>query len=246
MNHRLKYFQERCSQNRFLWFDQNDYLPDMYAQLTEEEWQIMVYFFEETERRQFIGECSIPMMSEMLGFVQGNNLDRIVQCGHYAGWSSLLIGWTLRRMGKTHALYSIDIDPEVTKFTNTMIQISGLSNIVHLEVADSSDPDMPESAEQYLQSDPKMIFIDSSHQYEHTLKELDLWYPVLQKGGLIFMHDISVFAQEFDTTKKGGVHMALLKWISLNNPSWFGLNNYIEGGEKLVRQDGCGAGIIQK
>ena len=33
------------------------------------------------------------------------------------------------------------------------------------------------------------LFIDTSHQYEHTLNELKIWTPLVRKGGIICMHD---------------------------------------------------------
>lgn len=35
-----------------------------------------------------------------------------------------------------------------------------------------------------------LVMIDTSHGYEHTLKELEAYTPLVRKGGLIFLHDI--------------------------------------------------------
>jgi predicted O-methyltransferase YrrM len=113
--------------------------PPLYADLTDEEFEILLEWYEETEKKQLIGEANIPLLSTLTGFVAGNNLDRIVQCGHYAGYSTLLLGWTLRKMGKKKALFSIDINPDVTEFTQNWVNRAGLEDVVHLAVGDSAD-----------------------------------------------------------------------------------------------------------
>jgi len=242
---RLDYFMMRKGLNRFSWFKDNDYLPDIYAQLSDYEWMVMERYFNTTEKDEMFGECNIPIMSEMIGFIQGSNLDKIVQLGHYAGWSSLMFGFALRRMGAKRALWSVDIRGDITDYADRWLQIAELEDIVHLETGDSSSIWMPDLAKQYHGVDPKMVFIDSSHQYAQTMKELGLWYAKLQEGGLIFLHDVSIFAKSFDTKDGGGVHDALLAFAPLYSESMM-LNEYVTNEYVLVRQDRCGAGIIQK
>ncbi len=33
------------------------------------------------------------------------------------------------------------------------------------------------------------IFLDSSHMYDHTLQEVDLYYPLIKDNGFLFLHD---------------------------------------------------------
>jgi len=40
--------------------------------------------------------------------------------------------------------------------------------------------------------DADILFIDTSHAYEHTLRELQLYAPKLQSDGIIFLHDSNV------------------------------------------------------
>ena len=246
MNERLDFFRERSYQNRFVWFRQNHYLPQIYRTLSDWEFEVLVKFFLETEEKNYIGEASIPIMSEMIGFIDGSGLDGVIQLGHYAGWSTLMLGWALRRMEKKHSLFSIDIDVEVTAFAQKFIGLAGLEDYVRLTVGDSADPDMLGLAIPWIDQQPNLIFIDSSHQYAHTLRELNLWYPHLQKGGLMFLHDISTYAKSFDTTEEGGVHDALEEWTQTEELNVILLNGDTTIDHHLIRQDGCGAGIIQK
>lgn len=248
MNNRLDFFMERREQNRFYWFRSNEYLPDLYRILSDAEWELMVEFFDETEKKNMIGECNIPLMSELIGFVQGNNLVSIVQCGHYVGWSTLMFGFSLRRMGMKRGLFSIDKNIDATIEALKWLELAHLKDFVFLQLGDSSDYLMPARALNYLDEDPRLIFIDSSHQYAHTIQELNLWYPVLQKGGLMILHDSSIYAQQWDTTQKGGVHLALTDWMAGKEAQieMINLNGNVSVEEHLIRQDACGAGIIQK
>ena len=236
---RLDYFMSKRHLNRFWWFQRNDYLPPLYADLSEAEFALLVEWFEETERLNLVGECNVPAMSALLGFIAGNGIDAIVQCGHYAGYSSLLMGWMLRRMGKKRALFSIDLNLMVTNFAQKYIDIAGLDNIVFLSHQNSSNQYNPYNAIGYFTKPVKMVFIDSSHQYEHTLKELDLWYGALAPGGLMFLHDVGEQAVAYDKSGKGGVRRAVEEWK-------------VESGAKVMMielgtyQDGCGLGVIQK
>ena len=269
---RLSYFKQKTG-NRFWWFKINDYLPLIYANLSSKEFNTLIEWYEETEEKQLIGECNIPLISTLAGFISGNNLDRIVQCGHYAGYSTLLLGWTLRRMGKKNALFSIDINPDVTQFTLKWIRKAGLEDVVHLTIGDSADEKIvSQSIDYFNKRTPKAIFIDSSHQYKHTLKELKLWFHTLSPSGLLFLHDISDYAKTFDSTEEGGVQKAVDEWHndlinageSTNTSSFFScfqkktsskpnlqmalLNRSKPKalGAEIPFQDICGLGIIQK
>jgi predicted O-methyltransferase YrrM len=217
--------------------------------LSEDEWAIMDDWHTETgEKFENPGEVAVPGISMLLGLIGGNGISRIVQCGHYAGYSTLLIGFMLRHMGKPHGLYSIDIDPEITAYTKSWVERAGLSDYVHLEVSDSANPMQTGQAAEYLSGKPQLVFIDSSHQYAHTLRELDLWYGELPIGGLCMLHDVSKFARAFDASGDGGVKTALDEWVERNGVQSFSVNGFVvdTSPEDLVYRDGCGIGMLQK
>lgn len=240
---------------RYWWYhDSNcNYIPAVFSSLSDEEWQIMDDWYRETDSVGSPGECSVPMISMLQGVIMGNGVRAMVQCGHYMGFSTLLCGFFFRAMGAKHAMYSIDLDANVTAFTQKYVDRAGLQDYVHLEVCDSADPKLPALARDYLQQENiNLVFIDSSHQYEHTLRELDLWYPALSPGGLILMHDVSQFASTFDATYSGGVHRAVAQWNKRHGGSAIFLNGFVTGfavpGQTapLTYKDPCGVGIIQK
>lgn len=77
----------------------------------------------------------------------------------------------------------------------------------HLWSADRNPPDVPASwrdlpqwhflqsddmhpaAAQWLPAACDVLFIDTSHAYEHTLAELRLYVPRVRAGGMVLMHD---------------------------------------------------------
>jgi methyltransferase family protein len=238
--------------NRYWWHKGQDvdYVPPIYGFLEDGEWDIVKAWFEDTGSRfANTGEAGVPPMSLLLGIIMGNGLKRIVQCGHYVGYSSLLIGFMLRKMGAKQGLLSIDIDPEVSTYTQSWLARAGLTDYVMLRVADSADVAGPMIAQnQFDGKAPQLVFIDSSHQYEHSLKELGLWYPALCKGGIMFLHDTSKFAANFDSSGKGGVFRAVSEWCLVHGVSNLTLNSWVDGGEPgdYPYRDGCGLTVLQK
>jgi predicted O-methyltransferase YrrM len=249
---RTKDFASR-DHDRYWWFKafSPQYDPPIFDMLDDAEWAIMSDWYEETEVRfgaTGTGECAIPAMSMLQSFIMGNNLSRVVQLGHFIGFSSLLLGFAFKRMGLSQSLYSIDIDFDVTAYTKSWLARAKLEDQVQLEVADSSSPEAADNAIKYLGGAPQLIFVDSSHAYQHTIDELNVWYPRLQPGGFIFLHDVSQFAASFDYTDQGGVAAAVAGWLARSDASGLLLNGGLltEHGDAVVYRDGCGLGMIQK
>jgi predicted O-methyltransferase YrrM len=208
-------------------------------------------WFAETSRNGRIAEMNVPAMALVTGLVSGNGVRRVVQLGHFYGYSALLLGFALRRMELESAgLFTVDIDAAATEFTRRWIGRAALDAVVAVVEGDSADRGMPARARQALGGAPEVVLVDSSHAYAHTLAELDLWSAELPPGGLILLHDASVFAQQFDPTVQGGVHRAIGEWLA-RSPGWTGmtLNGSVApgaDGNALVYKDACGLGILQR
>jgi predicted O-methyltransferase YrrM len=247
-------FKERL-QGRYLWFQsrKRDYVPAVFALLTDSEWQIMEEWYSATDIAGNAGEAGIPAISFMNGIIEGSSVPNIVQLGHYQGFSTLLLGFAMRRMGFARSIFTIDINEYFSNYIKYWIDKASLADYICVNTASSDDPALPKAAKEYFGSEVASIFIDSSHEYAHTLKELRLWFPVLQPFGLMFLHDASVAASDFDSSGGGGVIRAFNEWtlgrgdissMLLNRDVIFGKNPSDLHG--LVYQDGCGLGIIQK
>jgi len=239
--------------DRFWWhrLAVTDYVPPLYAGLSDEEWAVMEGWFAETARVGRIAEINVPAMSFATGLVAGNGVRRIVQLGHYYGYSALLVGFTLRAMGDGRpGLVTVDVDPAATAFTRAWVGAAGLEGVVAVLEGDSAAPATAERCERALGGAPELLLVDSSHAYGHTLRELDLWAPRLPPGAIVLLHDASVFAQRFDPTGEGGVRRAIAEWLP-RHPGWEGmtLNGHVApgaDGDALVYKDACGLGILQR
>ncbi|MEO5718021.1 MAG: class I SAM-dependent methyltransferase [Chthoniobacterales bacterium] len=236
---------------RFWWhrLARSNYVPPVFAGLSDDEWQLMEDWFAETSRQNLIGECAVPIMSLLHGLIMGSGIQRIVQLGTHAGYSALLLGFYLRQMQAQDALLCFEIDEPLCAFAREWLRRAGLEGIVRVELRSSLDPASPGVAREFLGGEPALVFHDSSHEYRQTFDELEAWYPALAPGGLIVLHDTSEFAASFDVTHQGGVQRALREWreahpkVEVNS-----LNCNVPAMETpgLVYQDFCGVGLIQK
>jgi len=238
---------------RFWWHHLHgtDYVPPIYGILSDDEWGIMEAWYAATLERDSIGEINVPAMSLIQGFITGNALTRVVQLGHYSGYSTLLVGFWLRAMNQGGKLVTIDIDPVATGFTNEWVERAGLQDFVEIRLCDSAGPQaIPESTAVFGGRMPELIVLDSSHQYDHTLRELELWVPAMEQHTLMLLHDTSTYARTWDANGKGGVQAALDKWApGRKDVEILNLNRRVgEPGTsgEIVYKDGCGLGILQR
>ena len=99
-----------ASDDRFWWhrLRSTDYVPPLYAGLSRREWAVVEGWFAHTRLRGRVAEINVPAMSLVTALVAGNGIRRVVQLGHYYGYSALLLGFTLRAMGARPGLFTID------------------------------------------------------------------------------------------------------------------------------------------
>ncbi|MDQ6655404.1 MAG: class I SAM-dependent methyltransferase [Verrucomicrobiota bacterium] len=226
-----------------------NYVPAIYADLAQEEWQLLSAWYAETNAAGQIGEAAVPLLSLLQGFLMGNRTSRIVQLGTHAGYSSLLLGFMLRRMNAAHGLCTLEIDPEFCAIASGWLARAGLQDYVQVAERNSLEPTSVIAAREYLGGDPELIILDSSHEYAATLRELDLWYGALAPGGLLVLHDVSRFAQAFDVTQAGGVRRAFDEWRGAHpTVETFLLNGEARSMElpRPFYKDACGLGLIHK
>lgn len=224
-------------------------MPPIYAILSDEEWDLLAAWFDDTDGGGLVGEVNVPAMCVLQGFIMGSLVRNVVQLGACAGYSTLLTGFMMRRMGLVRSVVAIDIDPEACAYCETWIARAGLSGHVRVECGDSADPGGPARARAYFGGPVNLVLLDSSHRYAHTLAELDLWMRELNSGGFLFLHDSSEFATRFDPSGEGGVRRAFEEWVA-RNPGMRAINvcNSLASLETpaQVYKDGCGLGIVQK
>ncbi len=234
---------------RFWWHAHavRGYEPDIYRVLAPEQREILQAWYADTLERSLVGEMAVAMAAAVLGFVNGSANRRIVQLGHFAGYSCLMLGWALQRMGARRGLFSIDLREQHTAYSQGWLDRAVLGEFVRLHTSDSAEPACVGAAREYLGGEPTCVIVDSSHQYAHTLAELDLWFGALAPGGLMFLHDASPMAARYDRTGAGGVRRALDEWLARPGaPSAITLLGPAEHGGDGPYADPSGLCLIQK
>lgn len=100
---------------------------------------------------------------------------KIIELGTRGGVST--VAWLYGLEGHGH-LWSVDIDPPPPmRFDHwTFIQGDDCSTEVLDQLPDEVD----------------VVFIDTSHHYDHTRRELELYLPRVRSGGRIVLHDTEV------------------------------------------------------
>ena len=251
----LNFFKEKTNMpngdKRYWWFKLNQRLPIFFSYFSGFQKQVLCDWYNETDKTGS-GECNYPLIGMLIGLLgtnPGSNL-KMVQLGHYNGFSSLLIGFIYNNIQVKGSFFSIDISKSLTEQANKWVTKANLDNYVKQIVGDSADPKSLVLALKYLQTDEiNILFIDSSHAYEHTKKELALWFPKIKKGGFIFLHDTSIKARQSNGV---GVYDAFKEFCKAHEKELvnININSFVEKGktkkEDLLYQDGCGLGIIQK
>lgn len=241
---------------RWWWKQGANYHPPFINALRPHEQQLFEEWYASTEETGG-GECNVPMMCLLYGLITGSRIKRIVQLGHCRGFSTLALGFTLRHLAERnpekepYKLLSFEVNPTFQEMTQSWVDRAKINDFVTLKLASSTCKEarsfVHAAFDGYL---PQLIFIDSSHQYGQTLKELDLWFGLLQPGGLVVMHDSSRRGANVDKSGEGGVGRALDEWISRFDqpPTHININGDIltANRDELVYKDGMGAAIIQK
>lgn len=103
----------------------------------------------------------------------------ILELGTNSGFSTRIFLEALMQTGRGH-LVTVDInesklkDSQMEKYKGyfTSIQCDSLDlNVENKEI--------------------DILYIDSLHEYQHVLKELELYVPKVRKGGKVLLHDVS-------------------------------------------------------
>lgn len=106
---------------------------------------------------------------------------KIIELGTRGGTST--IAFLAGLEGHGH-LWSVDIDPPPDNLVVphwTFVQGDDCSDEVLAQLPDDVDA----------------VFIDTSHAYEHTLNELELYLPRVRSGGQLLLHDTELEAPDF-------------------------------------------------
>jgi predicted O-methyltransferase YrrM len=167
---------------------------------------------EETIHHPRFAGASDPCSLELLGSVLRVARPRLVlELGTYIGFSSLFIGDVLAQNDPAGRLVTVEPDRSAQEVAKALA--SHLSNVSFVH-GYSTDPEVIRTLGDH--GPFEIVYLDSSHAYVETLRELDLVFdvPLLGDGGMLILHDAAEEAAQFDPAGTGGVRRALEEWTS--------------------------------
>lgn len=240
MSTSVKYVQK--SQDRYWWHRINKYEPSIYRSLSADEWSVLDEWFSKTDTGG-AGEVAIPFISTYIGFISGNGLSPIIECGGYRGYSALLTGFEMRHMNKPKSFVSIELQKTHCDIIKHWIDKADLGDYVEIIEGSSIDPDTIKRTLDFLVDPPHAILLDTVHTYNFKLEELETWYPHLIQNGFIFAHDTSEKCQvqrddRLELSKKWRLDHPTCECININRP--------VDIHKPWTYKDGQGLMIIQK
>lgn len=143
-------------------------------------------------------------LPRMVDLVQDLGATNVIELGTRTGVST--IAWLYALEG-TGTLTSVDLDPKPDIGDHehwTFIQGDDLAPSV-LAMLDPAD----------------IIFIDTSHHYEHTIQELNTYLPFVKPGGRIVCHDTQLRRPEGSPRRPVfPVRTAILEFVEAHDLTW--------------------------
>lgn len=163
----------------------------------------------------------LKILYEMVHF---NKPRKIVEIG--TGHSTMAMALALKCFMLNGKILTTDIDKVRVEYFMKKIDNADLSNYCILHTKDSIEFLNEISFESgFTEKTVDMIFIDSAHEYQKTLDEINASNAILASKGFIFIHD----------TTNGSVLSAIKKFLEDNN-------SYIYS--NFTTQ--CGLGVLKR
>jgi cephalosporin hydroxylase len=126
----------------------------------------------------------IVMIQELIWKVRP---DVIIETGVAHGGSAILYASILELIGKGKV---IAVDIEIRKYNEVAIKSHPLSKRITLIEGSSVDPDVVSDVTSRIRNeDTVLVLLDSNHSYEHVLKELELYSPLVSADSYLVAMD---------------------------------------------------------
>jgi len=134
------------------------------------------------------------MIQEMITEIQP---DVIIETGTLGGGSALYYASILKEVNENGKVITIDIAPVVDEWIEKIKATPHMHRRVEalfrdrIEVitSNSVDPKLVADLAERVRGKRVMVMLDSCHNYEHVLKELELYSPMVSVGSYIIVQD---------------------------------------------------------
>ncbi len=161
----------------------------------------------------------IIMMQELIWKVRP---EVIVETGFAHGGSAVFYGSMLELLGRGKV---ISVEIEIRKYNEVAIKGHPMSHRLEQVVGSSVDPDVVAQVKDMIGDNRKvLVTLDSNHSYEHVLKELELYSPLVSEGSyIVAMDGLQKFVADIPRGKPEWVednpHRAIHAFLE-EHPEW--------------------------
>lgn len=132
------------------------------------------------------GWSSEPTVGRFLGRLTAARPDPIViELGCFVGWSTAHIALAMEHACSQGRVHYLDYNPDYLAAATANLKRLGLSKRAIPHQGMSTDP----AIQQALPAQADIVFIDTSHDYDCTLVEIDHYGARLRSGGCLVLHD---------------------------------------------------------
>lgn len=183
----------------------------------------------------FPGATDMSTLSLIGTFCMITQPTRVLEIGTFCGFSTLIFADLLASNRRPGQIVTVEPNDAARASAAESIESAGLKDRVTFVGGYSTDPRVFSEIEQLGPFD--LMYIDSSHSYEATRLELEMYLgcsPVVRSGGMVFLHDITL-----DMGEDRGVGAAVDDWL-LEHPEFRYLPLTADG----VWPNQCGLGIL--
>jgi predicted O-methyltransferase YrrM len=160
----------------------------------------------------FAGATDVSALSILAMFCAICQPARVLELGTYRGFSTLILADILGSNSRAGRMVTVEPAPGPQASARRCLEAAGLAADVDFVSGFSLDKHVLDQVQ--AQAPYDILYIDTSHQYEPTLGELQAYLierRVVRPGGLVFLHDISL-----PMPGDRGVGAAVSDWVSRN------------------------------
>ena len=183
----------------------------------------------------FAGTTDPSALSLLATFVAICQPAAVLELGTYHGFSTLVFADLLSQNVRPGRMVTVEPDATARDDARRQVEEAGLSSLVTFVPGMSTDEEVLNGLERDAPFD--LIYVDTSHQYEPTLVELDAYLvrrKIARPGALVFLHDITLPMGD-----DRGVGAAVEEWLK-RNPTFRYLPLRTDG----IWPNPCGLGLL--
>lgn len=134
-----------------------------------------------------VGMSSEPEVGDFMAkYVLLNDSKRVLELGSYLGYTSSHIAVALAALEGDRSLTLVDADPELLEIAKENCEIATKGAIVPKALCGFSTQT---STLKQLLPPYDLIFIDTAHDEETTLAEVEIYSRLLSESGVLILHD---------------------------------------------------------